>query len=75
MTERQQKVFSMYNMGMSVQEIAKTLKISYAAVRAVLVHNGGTCIYSNSCFTCPLPDCVVSDLYVNSLSGGQGTSV
>jgi len=70
MTRKQFECYDLYERGFSVKEIAAMLKKNHATVSNLLraarspkKHrkntSTATCPYSASCFTCPLPDCVI----------------
>lgn len=70
MTRKQFECYDLYERGFSVKEIAAMLKKNHATVSNLLRAarspkkrrkntSTATCPCSASCFTCPLPDCVI----------------
>ena len=73
MTNKQAEVMRLYRQGLSTCEIARRLGVTKANVRYLRAAANGkkprstyryresctVCPYSASCFTCPLPDCVI----------------
>ena len=78
MTSKQAECYDLYERGFSVKEIAAMLKNNHATVSNLLRAarspkkprknaNMTTCPYSESCFLCPLPDCVIPSCQVVNL--------
>ena len=79
MTAKQADVWSMYASGYTVTQIALALGRSKGAVSGTIktlkrrmtekkqAPVSVPCVYSPSCFTCPLRDCVVHDANVNAI--------
>ena len=78
MTRKQFECYDLYERGFSVKEIAAMLKKNHATVSNLLraarspkKHrkntSTATCPYSASCFTCPLPDCVIPAFQIVNL--------
>ena len=70
MTRKQAECYDLYERGFSVGEIAVMLGKSQPAVSNLIRAartpkkprknaSPATCPYCSSCFTCPLPDCVI----------------
>lgn len=80
MTAKQAEVWALYASGHRVTDIThatgrskgfvsttiKSLKAAMANPRVKKPHSI-PCPYSNSCFTCPLPDCAIDNPNVNLL--------
>lgn len=85
MTAKQELVWGLYSSGHGVTDIAKAIGRSKSTVSAMIsriksnIHNpaervrsSAPCVYSSSCFTCPLRDCILDGskaVYVNLLPG------
>ncbi len=74
MTSKQEAVWSLYAAGHRITDIARLTGRSNSSVSSMIStikrnmqhpverpRSSTVCIYSSSCFTCPMRDCVVND--------------
>lgn len=68
MTRMQREIWRLYISGHTRPEIAKELGKSpgtiYVTIDRIIRKLNNQCVYSPSCFTCPMPDCAISGALV-----------
>ena len=81
MTSNQREIWNLYSSGHSVTEIAKATGRAKSTISVTLkrIRNprridrvSTPCVYSSSCFTCPLRECTISGhaaIHTNVLPG------
>lgn len=76
MTEMQRICLTLHEQGRTIKEVAQMVHRAPSSVHAALQRaqrsvtppkEAKRCKYSDSCFTCPMPDCVRSDDNINLL--------
>ena len=82
-TPRTSEYVGLFAQGFTVTEIARRCGVARSTVSNCLknarkpkrIPVSVVCKYSESCFTCPLEDCVVEGAYVNALLPQSGVVV